>query len=60
MFEFVCDRILPGCSHKEKGDTPEAVREKAIAHLHEHHDMAYIDANMQRNVYVVNILNFLY
>jgi predicted small metal-binding protein len=43
MYEYVCDRLIPGCSHKETGDTPEALREKAIAHLHEHHDMGYID-----------------
>ncbi len=43
MYEFVCDHIIPGCTHKETGDTPEAVHEKAIAHLHEHHDMSYID-----------------
>lgn len=43
MYEFVRDRIIPGCSHKEKGDTPEAVREKAVDHLRRHHDLAYID-----------------
>jgi len=43
MFEFVCDRLIPGCSHRETGDTPEAVREKAVKHLHEHHGMEYID-----------------
>jgi predicted small metal-binding protein len=43
VYEFVCDKIIPGCTYKETGDTPEAAREKAIAHLHEHHDMDYID-----------------
>ena len=43
MFEFICDRVIPGCTHRETSDTPERAREKAIAHLHEHHDMAYID-----------------
>lgn len=46
MYEFVCDHIIPGCTHREQGDTPEAVREKAVAHLHEHHDMSYIDQAM--------------
>lgn len=44
MFEYVCDRLIPGCSHSETGDTPEAVREKALKHLHEHHGMDYLDA----------------
>lgn len=43
MFEFICDRVIPGCEHKERGDTPERAREKAIEHLHDHHDMSYID-----------------
>ena len=43
MYEFVCDRLIPGCTHLETGDTPEAVREKALAHLHERHGMEYLD-----------------
>jgi len=43
MYEFICDHVVPGCTHKETGPTEAAVREKAIAHLHEHHDMDYID-----------------
>jgi predicted small metal-binding protein len=45
MFEYVCDRLIPGCPHHETGDTPEAVREKALKHLHEHHGMEYIDGD---------------
>ena len=56
MFEFVCDRIIPGCSHKETGDTPEAVREKAVAHLHQHHDLAYIDADLMEKLDGVAII----
>ena len=43
MFEYVCDRLIPGCSHRETSDTPEAVREKALNHLHEHHGTEYLD-----------------
>jgi predicted small metal-binding protein len=43
MYEFLCDHVIPGCTHKEHGDTPEAAHEKAIKHLHEHHEMDYID-----------------
>ena len=43
MFEFVCERVIPGCSHKETGDTPEAVREKAERHIHEHHGTEYLE-----------------
>jgi predicted small metal-binding protein len=43
MYEFVCIKIIPGCTYQEKGDTPEAIRERAVEHLHEHHGMDYID-----------------
>ncbi len=46
MYEFVCDRIIPGCTHKERGDTPEAVREKAITHLREGHGVDSIDDDL--------------
>ena len=46
MFEFVCDHIVPGCTTKERGDTPEAVREKALKHLHDHDGFEYIDDNL--------------
>jgi len=45
VYECVCDHVVPGCRHRETGDTPEAVREKVIAHLHEHHGMEYLDGD---------------
>lgn len=50
MFEFICDRVIPGCEHKETGDTPERVREQAVVHLREHHDMAYLDEPIQQRL----------
>jgi hypothetical protein len=50
MFEYVCDRMIKGCSHRETGDTPEAVREKALIHLHEHHDMEYLDGSAAKQL----------
>ena len=55
MYEFVCDHIIPGCTVKEQGDTPEAAREKAIAHLHEHHDMSYIDKSVMERIDTIAI-----
>lgn len=55
MYEFVCERIIPGCTVREKGDTPEALREKAIAHLHEHHDMSYIDKPLLEQIDTIAI-----
>ena len=44
MYEFVCDKVIPGCTHKDLPcDTPEASRVQATQHLHEHHGMDYLD-----------------
>jgi predicted small metal-binding protein len=50
VFEFVCEHIVPGCPATERGDTPEAAREKALRHLHEHHDMSYIDDDLSKRI----------
>jgi predicted small metal-binding protein len=43
VYEYACDRVVPGCTVKITGDTPERVREKAREHLREHHGMEYVD-----------------
>ncbi|HSJ72210.1 MAG TPA: DUF1059 domain-containing protein [Acidimicrobiia bacterium] len=50
MFEYLCDHVIPGCPHTETGDTPEAVREKALKHLEEHHGMEYIDEGVNARI----------
>jgi predicted small metal-binding protein len=50
MFEYICDHVVPGCPHKETGDTREAVREKALEHLHSHDGMEYIDDDVLSSV----------
>lgn len=50
MFEYICDHVIPGCTHQERGDTKEAVREKALKHLHEHHNLDYLDEDMLERV----------
>lgn len=49
-YEYVCDKVNPGCKHRHIGDTREAVREEAIAHLEGHHGMQYIDSPMRHEV----------
>jgi predicted small metal-binding protein len=50
MFEFVCDRVIPGCTHVERGDTYEKVLEQAMDHLQGHHGMDYIDKSWEERV----------
>jgi len=37
MFEFICDRVVPGCSHRDRADTEGGVRARALEHLRKHH-----------------------
>ena len=50
MFEFVCDRIIPGCADVERGDTHEKVLEQAMDHLRERHGTEYIDESWEERV----------
>lgn len=43
VYEFVCDRIIPGCTHTETAESLEAAREKAEKHLREHHQREALD-----------------
>jgi predicted small metal-binding protein len=43
MFEFDCDRLIPGCDYKVQAETEEELHELAKDHLHEHHDVEYAD-----------------
>jgi predicted small metal-binding protein len=37
MYEFVCDRIIPGCNYTETADTKDEARKKGRQHLEDHH-----------------------
>ena len=43
MFEYVCDKLVPGCHYKARAETEEEAHELARDHLHEHHQLEYID-----------------
>ena len=43
MYEFICARIIPGCTHTETAETREKAREKAEKHLRDHHQRYALD-----------------
>ncbi len=43
MFEYVCDKLIPGCEHKFEAVTEEELHDLAKHHLREHHDIEYVD-----------------
>ena len=38
MFEFVCEKLVPGCTTKEQADTQDEARAKGERHMVDHHD----------------------
>ena len=38
MFEFVCERLIPGCTSKLQGDDKAEVAARAENHMRDHHD----------------------
>lgn len=49
-YEFVCDRIIPGCTHTETAKTKEEARQKAERHMKDHHEMEYLDAGQSTRI----------
>jgi predicted small metal-binding protein len=43
MFEYVCDKLIPGCEHTLEAVTEVELHELAKHHLREHHDIEYAD-----------------
>lgn len=41
MFKFICDHIVPGCTHTDEDESHEKLMERVGVHLHEHHDLDY-------------------
>jgi predicted small metal-binding protein len=50
MYKFVCDRVIPGCTTTESGDTEEEVRSKAARHMREHHALEDFDERMSERI----------
>lgn len=36
---FLCEHIIPGCTHTESGEDREEVLERAMAHLQAHENL---------------------
>lgn len=43
MFEFVCEHLVPGCTHKDHAQKQEELLDRAVAHLKEHHNLDHRD-----------------
>ncbi len=37
VYEFFCERVIPGCTHKERGPNRDEVHERAMEHMSDHH-----------------------
>ena len=55
MFEFACERIIPGCSFTARGGTKEKLLEQSMDNLRERHNVDYIDKTLQEWLLSVRI-----
>ncbi len=39
MFEFICEHIFPGCTHRDKDSSEDELIHRAEIHLREHHNL---------------------
>ncbi|HWB90156.1 MAG TPA: DUF1059 domain-containing protein [Acidimicrobiia bacterium] len=39
MFKFVCDHIVPGCTHEDQDESRDKLMDRVAIHLREHHDI---------------------
>ena len=57
VYEFVCDRMIPGSTYTETSETEKEARQKARRHLEDHHRMEGLDdcTNARINMAVIGI-----
>jgi predicted small metal-binding protein len=57
VYEFVCDRMIPGCTYTETSETEKEARKNARRHLEDHHRMEVLDdsTNARINMAVIGI-----
>ena len=45
MYQFVCEHLVPGCEFKAQKVSEEEAHDVAKDHLHERHQVEYVDDN---------------
>ena len=56
MFEFVCERLIPGCTSKVSGEDRDDVIAKAERHMVDHHDrMSGADLRTEVNMALLRL-----
>jgi predicted small metal-binding protein len=41
MFQFICDKLIPGCTHTDEDEDRDKLLERAARHYEEHHDLEH-------------------
>ncbi len=43
IYDFICDRLIPGCTHEDHDKKKAQLAERAAAHMREHHGYSHVD-----------------
>ena len=55
MFHYVCDHLVPGCTHKDEDEIREELLDRVAIHLREHHNLDHRDDRIARSLKTTGI-----
>ena len=55
LFEFVCEKLIPGCGHKDHDEKEERLLERAAEHLRVHHTVDHFEEPVDETLRSVGI-----
>lgn len=55
LFEFICERLIPGCHHRDQDEKEEELLERATEHIRVHHTTDHFDEPVDEALKTVGI-----
>lgn len=55
LFDYICERLIPGCSHEDKDENEEELLERAAEHLRVHHTTDHFDEPIDETLKKVGV-----
>jgi len=56
LFHFICDHVVPGCTHEDSDPDRDRLLERVGVHLREHHDLDHRDEPIARTLKTTGIV----
>jgi predicted small metal-binding protein len=59
VFQYICERIIPGCGHQDRDKSRDELMQRVEVHLREHHDLDHHDDRISEALKTTGI-NFIH